>query len=208
MGEDISDYSLQGYKNGALEEKVDFEYTAQREEMTLGEFLHFAAEQEAESLRQSQGADVPAADTDVLYAALVELWQTYGTFGAFPADRYSVARLDDVLMDAWAIDRVIYSGFDATVPADGSITVTASMTVPIYIGGSYWEGYNVENAQVVLLTYAGSNIDFSSISASVELAGGVQIVSDNFGFDADSGISSITLAMPEDEYYIEITGNK
>jgi hypothetical protein len=52
----------------------------------------------------------------------------------------------------------------------------------------------------------GSNIDFTGMSAEIINTQEIEIVRQNFGFELPNGITSVTLDMNVEHYYIEVRG--
>ena len=115
LGEDFSGYTVQGYPDGGCDpaEALDtLSADVTREEMTLCAFLkeilsemprHYYSESEQTPENQA-----------LFYRAAVDFLLSYGALSDDPAERYDSwgGRLDDMFMDAYAVDRVSYAAFE------------------------------------------------------------------------------------------------
>lgn len=209
IGEDIENYTLQGYENGGCcaGQEIDFEYTAERTEMTLGEFLHFAVRQQCETLETMYGHDgnVTVPDDGIYYRAVVDLWLSYGPMGESPAERYSMGgRIDDLIDDVHVMNRVCYASVKITIPAGGSVTLAAKQSKPA--SHNFFTGDPADTAFVGydMLMTAGSSLEFTKVTAGVETYGCVAVENQNMGFDPENGVDSVELDPGTEHYYIEV----
>ena len=98
-----------------------------------------------------------------------------------PAERYSTGWLEEVASDVRGIDRVCWLAADVTVPAGGSVTLTASMAK----AGSY-DFYCADRGNqglygYDLVTALGSCLPCTDQQATLEDRGVIEIVRQNFG---------------------------
>jgi hypothetical protein len=196
LGDDLGDYTVQGYTNGACETELDgLTATVTRTETTLGAILMQLAGREV----QRNNA---ACTADQLYRATAELLTNYCLLS--DAERYETGRLEELFADALGTDRVLYLRFDVTLPAAGSVRVTASLTkrasYDFDCSGSGNTGVNGYD----LVTQLGSSLHFTSQSATIASADAIEIVRQNFGFDLDGGVTTVELDPTEEHYYLEI----
>ncbi|MBQ8831286.1 MAG: hypothetical protein IJ017_06780 [Oscillospiraceae bacterium] len=192
VGDDIGVYTIQGYKDGGCdkgEELDDLGCTITRYETTLGEFLY--------GILSEDSADY---DTQLLLNLTAELITTYGPLGE-NVSRYDWCDLDLIIAEVKNHGRVIYFEFDVTIPAGESVTVSAVMPVSAsidYVGDDKGrDGYD-------MATLLGSNLTFTSQTASISNYGEIEILAQNFGFDIDLGIDSVTLDLNTPHYWMEI----
>ena len=54
------------------------------------------------------------------------------------------------------------------------------------------------------MTQLGSDLTFTRQTASVETRGLVEIVQQNFGFDAENGVTTVTLDPSVEHYYMNV----
>ena len=99
------------------------------------------------------------------------------------------------------MQRVMYAAFDVTVPAHGSVSVTATMHKDNscdFIG----KKKNVDGYD--LATQLGSTLAFTQQCASVSNTEPVRIVENNFGFNLDAGITQVTLDPEVEHYWMQV----
>ena len=184
LGDVPASYTVQGYVNGGLEEKQD-DITGSIEilTMTLGEYLHGITESELE------------------YQTAADLL-TRTVLSENGLRRYEPAMLEEILQGNRAVQRVFYAAFNATVPAGGTVELTASYrkeaSYNFYAGPeSETDLYGFD-----LLTTLGSSLSFTEQTASLTLPDRNVIVSANsFGF-TDGG--AVSLDVSEPYYYLEL----
>ena len=127
-----------------------------------------------------------------------------GVLADTPADRYIDGRLDDLLWDVLVQERVLYLSFPVTVPAGGSVTVSAGYwKAPSYdfaCSGSE----NVGLQGYDLMTRLGSTLDFTAQTAALANAEGIELVRQNCGFDLEAGVTEVPLDPTEPHYYLEV----
>lgn len=210
LGEDIGDYSLQGYQDGGCDpgEEIDgVSCSVTRRETTLDEVLDLACRDCLEGYG-SYAEDWVTEDGPVTFemyrGAAAEVLSRYGLLSGAPMDRYADGRLDDLLQETLHQDRVLYLSFPVTVPAGGSVRVECAFwKAPSFdFGGS---GSGNEGGQGYdLATRLGSLLSFTRQSAAVVNTENVEITGQNFGFDLESGVSGVELDLEQEHYYLEI----
>ena len=101
-------------------------------------------------------------------------------------------------------ERVLYLSFPVTVPAGGSVTVSASLwKAPSYdFGCSGSENVGLQGYD--LATALGSNLVFTSQTAALTNAENIEIVPAEPGFDPANGVTEVILDLSEPHYYLEI----
>ena len=209
LGEDFSGYTVQGYPDGGCDpaEALDtLSADVTREEMTLCAFLK---EILSDMPRQyySESEQTPEQQ-ELFYRAAVDFLLSYGALSDDPAERYDSwgGRLDDMFMDAYAVDRVCYAAFEVTVPAGECVTVTAMLRKE----ASYdFYGTGTRNARTGvrgydLATRLGSVLPLTHQTASIETRGLVEILEQNFGFEPENGITTVTLDPAQEHYYLNV----
>lgn len=100
-------------------------------------------------------------------------------------------------------DRVCYLEDSVTVPAGGSLTLTASLTKAAshdFAGGGGETGLRGYD----LVTTLGSNLRFTRQQAVIEDRGLVEIAEQNLGFDLAAGIRRVELSLDEPHYYLTV----
>ena len=211
LGEDIGDYTLQGYQNGSLAPEMMAEATATvtRYETTLGELMLQIIADERQSFQKSWYHDPEAAIliddvtlSDAQYLGLAaELMTDAGFLSDNVIGRYPARALQDIFMDVLAHPRLLYLTFEVTVPAGGSITVESTLLRAPHrdLDGRAGRGDGYDMA-----TALGSALTFTAQTASVSNTDVVRIVRQNFGFDPAKGITEVTLDLDTAHYWMEV----
>ena len=119
-------------------------------------------------------------------------------------EKYNMAWLEDMVQDITVVDRVCWVTAQVTIPAGGSVTVTASMakgdSYDFYCGHTENQGVSGYD----LVTALGSNLTFTGQTAALTGWEEMEIVRQNFGFDPENGVTSVTLDPGEEHYYLEV----
>lgn len=189
IGDDIESYTVQGYSDGSCDqgkELEDLSCTITRYESTLGEMVRqFTADDE---------------EPEVLYNLTAELFVTDGPLGDL-VERYDNGMIGSLISAARTNTRVMYAGFEITIPAGESVSVEVASRKDAsvdYIGKDKGrDGYG-------LATRLGSNLVFTEQNAAIAGYDEITIINQNFGFDPDNGITSVPLDMNMKHYYIEV----
>ena len=214
LGEDFGEYTTQGYANGGCEkgEEIDSaSVTVTRRETTLGEFLRIICRQYYDQLWVSSpsftdrgGMNIAAQiDFEMYYGEVCRFFAEHGPVGSNPKERYQWGMLDDVINETVTHDRVFYLTAEVTIPAGGSVTVSAEQTkAPSFdfIGESANEGVLGYD----MVTQLGSVLNFSEQTASLVNTDLIEIVRQNFGFDLSAGVTEVPLDPAVPHYYLEI----
>lgn len=194
LGDDIQNLTTQGCVTGGWddEETVEAGVTIQRYESNLEKILHTVAEY---ALREEK-------DFDLAYGLWKDWLLSYGVLADAPMERYR--RGDIEPMDINIMSRVFYLEGEVTVPAGGSVTLTAEMTRE----GSYdFYCVHTENRGVYgydMVTELGSNLICTGQTAVLEDRGQIEIVRQNFGFDLKNGVNRVILNPAQEHYYLEV----
>jgi hypothetical protein len=208
MGEDIGDYTIQGYKNGGCykgEELEDVTVTVDRYETTLDEALWVAMKQYDQFYAGDKAEVLAEAISDeMIYGLATELLLNYGILSEESKARYDMGNLEDIFSEVRSMNRVFYLSFDCIIPARESAAVIMSM---VKENSFDYHGSGSDNLDVDgydLVTKLGSNLTFTEQTASIQDHGFIEIVRQNFGFDLGNGIKSVTLDPTIEHYYMEI----
>ena len=210
-GEDITEYELQGYRDGGTDPGEEIPITARvtRYETTMDAIVrmivdeHFDTDDIFRSRSYLYGIDgeptvAGAASREMLYDAAANLLCSYGLFSDDPIERYSFGMLEE-LFEAYTMQRIFYQEFTVTVPAGGSVTVTAVQNKE----ASYdFIGKNRSRDAYELATQLGSTLKFDSLTASVSSAEEIEMGENNFGFDPEKGVTQAELDMSTDHYWM------
>ena len=179
--------------------------TIRRYESDLGTELRQILRLAMDSAWAVDGLAAAQVDFEVYYQALCEHLLAYGVLSeGGGVERYDTGQLEDVISELANVDRVFYLEAEVTVPAGGSVTVEAQMTKQ-----ASYDFYcaHTENRGVSgydLVTRLGSSLDFTGQSARLERGDLIEIVRQNFGFDLENGVSSVTLDPEQEHYYLEV----
>jgi len=203
LGEDVQNMTTQGYQNGGCEpgQEIEFSVDIRRYETSLEDILRKVAQ------KMYTRWDGPLADDFELFFGLMkENLLSYGILSDSPAERYSDGRLDD--LDFAHMERVFYLDAEVTVPAGGSVWLTAEMTKE----GSYdYYCAHTENQGVYgydMVTKLGSGLACTGQTAVLEDRGQIEIVRQNFGFDPERGVTRVELDTNQEHYYLEVKGRE
>ena len=205
LGEDIGSYTLQGYANGACEDPIDgVSCTVTREETTLDAVLTELCRWELNRADDASWPGLGQLSLSLYQRAAAEAISAHGLLADLPMDRYTDGRLDDFLWDVLVQDRVLYLSFPVTVPAGGSVTVSAELwKEPSYdYGCSGSENVGLQSYDLV--TALGSTLEFTALNAALVHTDGVELVRQNLGFDLAGGTAQAALDPAEPHYDLEI----
>lgn len=212
LGEDISDYTLQGYEDGGCdpgEELDDVSCTVTRTETTLFAVLDKICRSYLDDrsfvLAPDQQESLQQMEFSLFRNAAAELLTQYGPLaGEHAADRYSDGRLDELVMETLTVDRVLYLTFEITIPAESTVALQANFyKAPSFdYGCSGSENRDLQGYDLV--TQLGSDLTFTGQIASLTNTEAIEIVNQNMGFDLANGVDTVELSPDAEHYYLEI----
>ena len=199
VGEDISDLATQGYVTGGwdTEETIDAGVAMERYETDLSTALRtLYLDERWEELEGQPGL------TYEQYCGLAfDHLLAHGLLSNEPMERYDDGMLT---MEFSQVDRVCWLEAQVTVPAGGSVTLTASLTKEASFDYTCAQTENRGVNGYDLVTRLGSNLPCTEQTATLEDRGQIQIVRQNFGFDLENGVKSVTLDPDTEHYYLEV----
>jgi len=205
VGEDVSNMTTQGYVTGGwdTEKTIEAGVTVERYETDLDTALRTLFLEEAWwEWGQWSEEDRPEGLSYEMYCGLLfDQLLTCGLLSDRPMERYDDGMLDTEFA---RVDRVFYLEAEVTVPAGGSVELTASMTKK---GSCDFYCAHTENRGVYgydLVTRLGSGLTFTGQTARLEDRGQIEIVRQNFGFDLERGVTSVALDPEGEHYYLEV----
>lgn len=207
IGEDIEEYTLQGYLDGGCDEGEELDgVTADvtRYETTLGVLIDelLKTEDFNFTFETMYGEEIPTIFPREDYVnAIAEALVQYGPLAQEPMMRYDVGDLESILYEATGFTRILYLAFDVTVEAGESITVEAAMSQD---GSIDFVGKDQDLHGYDMMTKVDSNLCFTAQSASVSNYDAIEIINQNFGFDLAAGVASVELDLSVPHYYMEI----
>lgn len=196
LGDDIEGYTIQGYRDGGCDdgdEVAGIDCTVRRYETELGTLLR-------QLLRESYGAGSDE-DSEQFLGLVAQLLRTEGPLSGDGRDRYSDGSLGSIFSEARNYPRVLYLAFDVTVPAGGSVTITAELTKRGSI--DYMEYADREGFD--LAATLGSCLRFTEQRARIVHTEGVTLRDNTFGFDAKNGVTEVALATGQAHFWLEIS---
>jgi hypothetical protein len=204
LGDDIGDYTLQGYKDGGCEEGNELDgvsVTVTRSEQILSDVILKLID---DFFKQFDDDNKPAVSQEMFLGAVSEFFYQYGLLSESVRDRYQYGMLEDILSETDTLQRVFYLEFHVTIPAEGSVPVTADLHKdPSYdfaCSGSNNEGIQGYD----MVTHLGSNLFFNKLTAELISTENIDIVRQNCGFDLSQGITKVELDPDLEHYYLEI----
>ena len=212
LGEDIGDYTLQGYEDGGCDRGEELEgvgCTVTRRETTLDGILDGLCQNYLKTyvdwqygMTDSEAAAVPCA---LFRRAVNELLTQYGPLaGGGTADRDAGGRLDSIISETMSQRRVLYLAVPVTLPAGSEVNITFTLwKEPSFdYGCSGSENVGLQGYDFV--TRLGSTLDFTSQTASLTKADSIEVTSQNFGFHLENDVTEVTLDLAQEHYYLEI----
>lgn len=199
LGEDIEGYTLQGFEDGGCDKGEEIEITATitRTERALRDVLYEIV------IGDGFGDDeslMSGLSEEIYFGAFTEMMYTYGALSEDPKDRYGDS-LTSIIADTRNVDRIMYLTFEVTIPAGESKTLSLSMQKrpSMDFTGKYTERKGFD-----MVTALGSSITFTEQTASVSNIEDLEIINQNFGFDFENGILSVTLNPETEHYYMDL----
>ena len=212
VGEDVENMTVGGYVTGGSDEDtqvlegcgVDVERYESDLDTILREILLLLQEdREIQFSVEEQNAET-GLDAELYYRAFLEHLLAYGVLSQQGAERYGSGQLSELASDVGNVDRVCWLEAQVTIPAGGSVTLTAEMQKE----GSYdFYCTHSENRGVQgydLVTTLGSNLICTEQKATLEAREQIQIVRQNFGFDLEHGVTTVALDPDIPHYYLEV----
>ena len=199
VGEDISDLATQGYVTGGwdTEETIEAGVTMERYETDLATALRtLYLDERWEELEGQPGL------TYEQYCGLAfDYLLAYGLLSDEPMERYDDGMLT---MEFSRVDRVCWLEAQVTLPAGGSVTLTAAMTKEASCDFACAHTANRGVNGYDLVTKLGSNLVCTAQAATLEDRGLITIVRQNFGFDLENGVNTVPLDPDTEHYYLEV----
>jgi len=204
IGDDITDYTLQGYKNGACERGNELEgvsATVTRQERVLSDVISELIDHFFDEHDYGNSLDV---SKEMFLGAVSEFMVQYGLLSEPVLDRYQYAMMEEIISEVYNRKRVFYLKFEVEIPAGGSASVTAGMhknpSFDFVCSGSDNEGIQGYD----MVTRLGSNLLFDALTAELTSTDRIEIVRQNYGFNLLQGITRVELDPAEEHYFLEI----
>ena len=211
VGEDVANMTVGGYVTGGTDPDTQqlegCGVTVERYESDLDTMLRKIMtpvwEERSQETYEQDGTELNV-DFETWYRAFLEQLLAYGVLAPETAERYGTGWLEELDSDVQSIDRVCWLEAELTIPAGGSVTVSAQMnkeeSYDFYCAHTENQGVSGYD----LVTSLGSNLSCTEQTATLEDRGQIEIVRQNFGFDLESGVKTVTLDPNTEHYYLEV----
>lgn len=207
IGLDVTALTTEGRITGGFDSDTpvleDWGVNVERYESDLDTMLRTILADALEQRMDANNIRYTGLDFEVCYRAILDRFYQSG----LPENLsgwYGTGCIEDFVSESFHMERVNWVKAQITIPAGGSITVDACFTKP----GSYdYACTNTKNKNVYgydLVTQLGSNLTCTEQAATLEDRGLIEIVRQNFGFDVENGIKTVTLDSKEAHYYLEV----
>lgn len=210
VGEDIENLTTGGYVTGGADPDTPVlegcGVTVERYESDLDTVLRELLEPywEGQEWEDSYGKVQWKVDFETWYRAFLEYLLSYGNLSPDAAERYGAGLLESIAGDVSVIDRVCWLETQLTVPAGGSVELTASLTKEASFDYGCAQTENLGVYGYDLVTRLGSNLTCTAQTATLLDRGQIEIVRQNFGFDLENGITTVPLDPGTEHYYLEV----
>lgn len=206
IGEPVTDFRLLGAYDGApgstdyMEWGTEIGASARQYETDLETALRAMAEQMHG--RKEWRDDGNRPDFELYFGMMKDSLLDAGILIDDPEERYDLHHPED--LNFAAIERVFYLKARLTVPAGESVTVEASFLKKASFDYYCASARDKDVCGYDLVTGLGTSLRFTEQTASAVNTDGVEIVRQNFGFDWENGIDTVTLDQAEEHYYLEV----
>ena len=211
LGEDVENMTTGGYVTGGTDPDTHplegCGVTVERYESDLDTMLREILTPVWQNLRQNtyeQDGTELNVDFETWYRAVLEYLYAYSVLSPEGAERYGAGWLEDMAGEVWTIDRVCWLEAEVTIPAGESVTLTAAMTKEASFDYYCAHTENRGISGYDLVTSLGSNLTCTTQIAILEDRGQIELVRQNFGFDLDAGVNTVTLDPETEHYYLEV----
>ena len=207
LGEDIGEYELKAYTNGACDKEMkNAGGTVLRYESTLGDIFSTVAGLYYDIMVEQTSYEgetrfLSGVSKEEFTGLAAEMMCSYGPLSEDITNRYSAGELEEIMSDTYAVRRIIYLSIPVTIPANGSIAVSACMEK---LASVVFTGKNTGRRGYDMVTGLGSNVSFTKQTAMISNTEAIEIIEQNFGFDPENGITVVELDLTEPHYYLEV----
>lgn len=204
LGEDTTDYTLQGYKNGAIEhgnELDNVSATVTRSQEVLSDVMGRLIE---DFFATYGDGTMQTVSDEMFLGAVSEFLYAYGSLSDTTRDRYQNGMFEDMISETKSVNRVFYLEFPVTIPAGEHVALTVGLHKNPSYDFACTGAKNVGIQGYDMVTRLGSNLHFSELTAELVNSELIEIIRQNFGFDLESGLDRVTLDTDTPHYYLEI----
>lgn len=202
LGDDITNYSLQGYKNGdcdADNKLDDVHVTVNRSQENFSDVLHALV-----SDFFTQYGGIITVPEEMFLGSIADLLYESGPLSETTRERYQYGMLEDIISEVQNLKRVFYLEFPVTIPKGESVSIAAAMhKMPSFdFGCSDSDNVGIQGYDMV--TQLGSTLHFDKLTADIINTEFIEILHDNFGFDLAKDITKVTLDPNTEHYYLKV----
>lgn len=207
FGEDISNYSLQGYQNSSCNPTDKLENanaTVTRYETTMGKVMREIVQIYFE--KNSKNIISPRINFEIFFEEVCRFFSSYSSLGESPKERYEDNRLDDIINEVPTHTRIMWITFNITIPAKTEVDIEIE-----YLKHGNYSFLNKTDNEILgydIATTLGSNINFTQLTATIEMDDNIDIVRQNFGFNHENDNKICELNLNEEYYYLEVKSKK
>lgn len=206
IGDDIDEYALQGYKNGACEKGNKLEgvqVSVTRYETVLSDIVdHLVAEF---FTYYREGAGLPAGIShEIFCGAMAQLLCECGLLSGSATGCFGDGCLEDIIVQTNVMTRLFYLEFSAVIPPGESISVVADLRKMASHDYPRAGSKNLGVQGYDLVTRLGSNLRFDQIAAEITSNGDIIILEQNFNFDLPGSVNRVTLDPACEHYYLVV----
>lgn len=209
LGEDIGDIALSYYVTGGWDTKETLDdgsagVTVTRQEMLLGDILLEAAKASWTTFQDNMDTSY-----SIYGESPLTFEQYYGLYCDYLFDyvlseaiaRYDSGSLQE--LDVESASRVCYLKHEITIPAGGSIELSFDMTKEASFDYTCAHTENRGIAGYDVTTKLGSTLSIRKATATLLDRGLIEITNQNFGFNLDTGLTTVPID-DEEHYYLEV----
>lgn len=207
IGADVTNLATEGRITGGFDSDTpaleDWGVNVERYESDLNTMLRAILAHALEQRMDVNDIRYTGLDFETCYRAVLDRFYQSGLPDNI-SDWYGTGCIEDFVSESFYMERVNWVKAQVAIPAGERITVDARFTKP----GSYDYGCsNTQNKNIYgydLVTQLGSNLVCTEQTATLEDRGLIEIVRQNFGFDLENGVKTVTLDANEEHYYLEV----
>lgn len=207
LGEDISGYSLQSYQDGGCKkgEEIDgVTVSVNRYTTSLEKALMEILQTYNQTKTRDDTKLIGTISEDTHYQLLIDLLIHHSILSEQPKSRYNNCMMEDFFSELEHMERIFYLSFEISIPAGQTISISASMKKEC----SYNYYCATENKDQVhgydLLTSAKFAMPFIEQTASIQNYDTIRIVLQNFDFDLENGVDTVSLDSKNQCYFIHV----
>ena len=204
IGDDITEYSLQGYKNGACKKGNELSGVSATVTRSVGVLSDVMDELIGNYFDQYDDGNSLVVSKEMIIGAVSEFMAQYGLLSESVRDRYQTGRIEDIISDTNNVKRIFYLQFEVTIPAGGSVSVIANMHKKPSFDYACVDTDNQGIQGYDMVTQLGSNLSIDALTAELTSTDHIEIVRQNYGFDLSQGVAKVELDPTKERYYLEI----